>query len=280
MRENQKLIFISQEEYINEIFTRFNMSDCKPVKIPMEPGMKLTKEQQESDSPYREALGALMYLMISSRPDLAFVISYLSQYANCHGPTHWEAVKRVLRYLQGTKNRRVCLGGANQELKCFSDADWGHNEDRRSISGYAITFGSGTVSWSSRKQQCVAQSTTEAEYISVSEASKECIYLEQFLKEIHEWKQKSIEICCDNQSAIVWTNEGRNQNRSKHVDIRYHFIRDLAEQKRIKITFMPSEEMPADLMTKALPIPRFIKLVDRLLAATSGGVLTLDLRSV
>ena len=176
-------VSMGQQGYIQELLQRFDMSDCKPVATPVDPGTKLRKNENPSEDelklPYRELVGALTYLSVTTRPDIAYSVSRLGQFNNCYGTEHWKAAKRVLRYLKGTIDIGLFYKKKPGPIQGFVDADWGGCiEDRKSQSGYMFLLGGGPISWDSRKQKTVALSTTEAEYMAMAESVKEAIYLQ------------------------------------------------------------------------------------------------------
>ncbi|XP_033224575.1 secreted RxLR effector protein 161-like [Belonocnema kinseyi] len=201
---------MAQPKYVQDVLKRFNMEDCKPVATPINPAVKLSKEMSPttdeekkgmSQIPYRNLTGSLMYLPTSTRPDIAYAVSALSQFNENPGEEHWKAAKRVLRYLKKTEKMEIVFSETGEKLIGFSDADWGANiDDRRSYTGYLFKWAGGAISWSSRKQRTVAMSSAEAEYMALSEAAKETIYLRRFLSEVMG-KLKTTVILCDNQSA-------------------------------------------------------------------------------
>ena len=152
--------------------------------------------------PYRELIGALMYLSVGTRPDIAHTVNYLSQFNNCHHVRHWKAAKRVLRYLQGTIDKGLIFTKDNKSLIGMADADWGNSElDRRSYTGYAFILSGGAISWCSRKQRTVFLSSTEAEYMCLSEAAKEATFCINFLKELGCRNLAKVTFFNDNQSV-------------------------------------------------------------------------------
>jgi len=152
------------------------------VSTPLEPGFKLVKQEvgtndHQCEVPYRELIGALMYLSVGTRPDITHAVSYLSQFNSCYTEAHWKAAKRVLRYLKGTNNVGLVYSCSSNPPTMFTDADWGNcNLDRKSYTGHVFMMSGGAVSWESKKQQTVALSSTEAEYMALSEATKEAVY--------------------------------------------------------------------------------------------------------
>ena len=261
---SQHSISLSQRQYIVDILDRFGMGDCKPVVTPMEPGLQLTKEMgattaeemaEMKNIPYLNAVGALMYLATNTRPDISYTVGVLARFNSNPGMTHWKAVKHLFRYLQGTKDKKLVYrpDGGKELFTSFADADHGGDKTTgRSTGGYLIKFESGAVSWSSKLQPLVALSTTEAEYIAAVEAGKEIIWMRQLLVEFGiEVKDPSI-LRMDNQSAISVSKNPEHHGRMKHLDLRFYWLRDQVTLGVITPLFVPTEEMPADLLTKPL----------------------------
>lgn len=250
-------IKLDQKHYIESIMKRFNMEECKPVATPMEVKNKMLPERENlSESrniPYQNLIGSIMYLTVCTRPDLAFTASYLSQYNNNPTEENWKQAKRVLRYLKGTAEMGLVFKKSEKmEWNGYVDADWGGDErDRKSYTGFIFKLGNNVIEWESRKQKTVALSSTEAEYMAISEASKQAIFLKNLYSEIFSDDLNTI-IFNDNQSAKKLTENSLSNNRTKHIDIRYHFIKDVIKQGILSIEYMPTDEMPADLLTKPL----------------------------
>lgn len=260
-KSNEK-ITLDQSNYILKILERFNMSDCKPVQTPMEKGLKLSKAiNSDCKYDYRNLIGCLMYLAVCSRPDIAYVISYLSQFNNCYSDIHYKAAKRVLRYLKGTYNYCLSFEKGDMEIVGYTDADWASNEiDRRSYTGYVFTLCNSIVSWESKKQRTVALSSTEAEYMAISDACKEGLFLRTFLYECLG-EQYNIQLFNDNQSAQKLCKNVICHARTKHIDIRHHFVRQLVSTKTVNLDFKPTIEMLADVLTKSLSNEKHKKFV-------------------
>jgi len=203
---------MSQTSYIDSILVRYALTEAKPQKSPMIPGMQLSKDQgpktaeevtRMRKTPYREAIGSLMYLAVATWPDIAFMVSRLSQFLDNPGPQHWEAVKRVFRYLIGTKTAELTYGIDQHDLQAYTDTDGSTQEHCRAISGYAFLFDGGAISWSSKKQELVSQSTTEAEYVAATHAAKEAAWLRILTDDLFPPLSMLITLYCDNQSAIT-----------------------------------------------------------------------------
>ncbi|KAL5745542.1 hypothetical protein ACOSP7_026688 [Xanthoceras sorbifolium] len=254
-------LLLSQAEYIKKVLSRFNMQDAKPVSTPLGVHFRLSKEQSPKTEeerthmakvPYASAIGSLMYAMVCTRPDIAQAVGAVSRYMNNPGKIHWEAVKWILRYLRGTTNKTLCFKGGDTTLTGYVDADLAGNVDiRKSTTGYVYTLGGTAVSWVSQLQKIVALSTTEAEYVAVTEASKEMVWLQSFLEELGK-KQEDNVLYCDSQSAIHLAKNPSFHSRTKHIQLRYHFIRSLLEDGILKLEKISGAQNPADMLTKTV----------------------------
>ena len=229
-----RTITLSQAAYIDTILARFHMEDAKPAQTPMNSGSILSIDQCPSthaecedmkDVPYQKAIGSLMYAAVSTRPDIAFAVSTLSQFMRNPGRTHWEAVKHVIRYLKATKDAKLTLGCTNAGLEAYVDSDWASQAHRHSISGYIVLLNSGPVAWSARKQPLIALSTAEAEYIALTSVAREILYLQLLIGELYDEVHEPTPVNCDNQAAIALATNNKFQSRTKHIDLRYHFVR-------------------------------------------------------
>jgi hypothetical protein len=209
-RKNRKLT-LSQGEYTEKVLERFRLQNAKPVSTPLANHFKLTKEmcpktQEEieymSKVPYSSTIGSLMYAMVCTRPDIAHAVGVVSRYMNNLGKEHWQVVKWIFRYLRGTATHALCFGGSYIFLKGYADSDMtGDKHNRRSTTGYVFTIGGTTVSWILKLKKVVSLSTTEAEYVVSTEASKEMILLQRFMEKLGK-KQENNKLYCDSQSAI------------------------------------------------------------------------------
>lgn len=258
IKQLKDAIEIDQVAYVSQILDRFGMHDCKPVKTPSDTSEKLSIHTITPDDslvgkvPYQEAVGSLLYLAQSTRPDIAFAVSDVSRFNHHHGTAQWRAVKRIFRYLKGTSNAKIRYSKSNAGIIAYSDADWGSETDkRRSCSGYVIKLSGAAICWMSKRQPIVALSSTEAEYIALSSTICELIWLKQLIDELNTNIAKSITVFCDNQSTIKLAASDAYRPRTKHIDIRYHHIRQLIEAKVINIDFVPTAKNAADSLTKA-----------------------------
>jgi hypothetical protein len=265
MKRGIDCLRLDQSVYIQNILEKFQMTDCKPVQTPLEVGVFLEKEKSGCDEayPYQALIGSLMYLAVNCRPDIAHAVSYLSQFNCCYGSTHWKAVKRVLRYLKGTIDLAIEYKKTGSlDVEAYVDADWANDkEDRRSYTGFIFKLAGGPISWESRKQRTVALSSTEAEYMALSDGAKEAMFLKNILLELFG-KKDAIVIYNDNQSAQKLSVNHMLNRRTKHIDIRNHFIRDAVTKGDIILKYQPTDEMPADILTKGVPGPRHRELVE------------------
>lgn len=248
---------LSQEAFIDRIVERFGMGGAKGSKYPLDPGyFKICNDskQLKDNFEYHSLIGSLLYLASHSRPDIAVSVGILSRKLSCPTELDWKEAKRILRYLIFTRHYKLKLGGtAEWKLVGYSDADWaGDANDRKSCSGFLFGLGGATVSWTSRKQTCVTMSTMEAEYVALSEAAQEAVWLRGLLKELNEEQTKPTVIFEDNRSCLDFAVLDQQRKRSKHVDTRYHYTRELVTQKQIELRYCPTDEMLADVLTKPL----------------------------
>jgi len=207
-----------------------------------------------------------MYAQLATRPDLAYGISVVSRFSNNPGVAHWQAVKRILRYLKGTKDMKLCFSNKDSNsIIGYSDADWaGDSEDRKSTTGYLFMTQGGAISWNSKKQPTVALSTTEAEYMALTSASQEALWLRRLMREISPApKEGAIELMCDNKGAIDLSATSGYKPRTKHIDTKHHFIREKIESAQISVKYISTDLMLADVMTKALAKPRHYQLISK-----------------
>ncbi|KAL8092162.1 hypothetical protein AgCh_034456 [Apium graveolens] len=265
---------LSQDNYVEKLLQKFSVQDAKTRSTPLVSHFNLTKKQSPkmdegkkdmAKVPYASAVGSLMYAMVCTRPDIAHAVGVVSRFMSNPGREHWEAVKWLLRYLKGTSKVALCFSKKDVILEGFSDADLGGCLDtRKSTTGYIFTLGGTAVSWMSRLQKSVALSTTEAEYMDISEASKEMIWLKNFLEELGK-KQADSALYSDSQSAIHLAKNPVFHARTKHIQLRYHFIRELISNGTLSLKKILGSKNPADMLTKVVELPmlhpeKFVKL--------------------
>lgn len=254
---DRSLISIRQSHYIKVLLKRFKMDDCKPVTTPGDTNKQLYPSDKESNAkiPYQEAVGALLYLAIISRPDIAFQVNKASQFNSKYNETHWVAVKRIFRYLKGSIDTGIHYTKVSKEFTLigYADADYaGDLAVRKSTSGFVVTLGDSAISWGSRLQKSVAQSTTEAEYVAIAECTKDILWYIQLFKDLSVHLKLPITINSDNKGAILLTQNNVFHKRTKHIDVRFHAIRDYQSKGLIRVAFVGTEDQPADMFTKTL----------------------------
>lgn len=255
------VIYLDQRKYILEVLQKYGMSDCKTVKTPMDVNTKFNEKENFVEGtiltnvPYQEIIGCLLYISQVTRPDISFVINMLSKYNSKPEMQHWLALKRVMRYLKGTQDYRLSYKQMPEETQIhgYCDADWASSsDDRRSCTGYTFLFQGGTISWNSRRQPTVALSTTEAEYMSLSSCVQEALWLKQLQESF--WphlKNEAMIIYSDNQSSIKLSGSDGYHSRTKHIDVRHHFVRDKVHGGVIEVRYIQTDVMVADALTKA-----------------------------
>lgn len=240
------------------------MMDCNPVKNTIVPGAKLSKEGVggEADGTlYKQLVGCFMYITVT-RPDMMCVVCLLSRFMANPREDHMLAAKRVLRYLKGTLDLGIFYKrGSDLEVRAYTDSDYaGDADDRRSTSGYVFLLSGAAVCWSSRKQEIVTLSSTEAEYIAATNCACHCVWIKGIMEQNFHEQCNCMEIYCDNTSSIKLSRNPVMHRRTKHIDVRYHYIRDLTNQEVVKLVFCGTEEQVADIMTKPIKLETFMKL--------------------
>ena len=270
----KKRIRILQRTYINEVLHRYGMQDCKPMNTPLPHNIHLepyTESETSSEDRllYQSMLGSVMYAMLWTRPDLGYAVSLLGRFSANPGPEHWSCMKHGLRYLQGTKDMAIEYDGtAPFNFHGFSDSDWAEDRaTRRSTSGNVFLMAKGAVSWASKRQATVALSSTEAEYMAAAFAAKELIWLRQLLLELERGFVDPEErndlpatiLYGDNQGSNSLTRNPEHYQRTKHIDVVYHFVQERVETNEINVIYIPSDDMTADALTKALPYVKHLQ---------------------
>jgi hypothetical protein len=261
-------LWLSQKRYIHKVLEKFSMLDAKAVSTPLASHFVLSAKQCPSTDaemeemvkvPYANAVGCLMYAMVYTRPDISQAVSVVAKYMANPGKEHWNAIKWILRYLKGTKELGIMFERQHGETNIvgFVDSDYaGDLDKRRSTTGYVFTCADGPISWRSMLQPTSALSTTEAEYMAITEASKEAIWLRGLVNDMG-LKQNSVLLKCDSQSAIALTKNQVFHARTKHIDIRFHRIRDWIISGEVSIEKVHTDENASDMLTKPVTKDKF-----------------------
>lgn len=262
-RSNNGAITLDQEAYVQEILTRFNISDCNLSTLPHQPGHHLSKSMcprtpeeinDMKEVPYGELVGALLWLSICTRPDIKQAVSVLCRFIKNPGRAHWNAARLILRYLRGTSSFGIQFSNsASKDLVAHVDSDFANDPDKsRSVSAYIIQFANGPVAWKSKLQSTVATSSVHAEYIALYDGVREIVWLRQLLKDLGFEQQSPTAVFEDNKGCISLCSNDRTDPRTKHINVKYHFNREQTKNKSIKVFYKPTAEMLADAMTKPI----------------------------
>ncbi|XP_058445237.1 uncharacterized protein LOC131426484 [Malaya genurostris] len=251
------------------------MFECKIASTPIKCRLRLKKgeEAERTDKPYRELIGCLTYVTLTSRPDLCAAVSYPLQFQSCPTEVHWVHAKRVLRYSRGTLDLELVFAVEDSVpiLEAFADADWANDAvDRRSLTGYVFRACGAAVSWLTRKQSTISLSSTEAELVALSTAACHGIWLVRLLKDLAKEPESPVVYYEDNQSTIRIVEDERDTGRLKHVDVKHRFVREEIQRGHVAVRYIPTGEQVADIMTKGLPISLFLKHRANLGLARSG----------
>ena len=269
--ENRTLT-ISQKKYIESVFEAYGMADCSSTPTPMEAGIVLKKAGAEHQSTqkfktnYQSMLGSNMYTMLQTRPDIAYAIAKLSQFSSDPTEQHYQALKRVLRYLKGTKDLGLTYQKGEQgELASWTDSSWACDlDDAKSTSGYLMQLHGAAVSWCLQKQPTVAKSTCEAEYMGQSDAGSEIVWLRGILTDLGVQPNGPTTLFADNQGAIRLANHPENHRRTKHIAVKYHYTRELVESNTLKLVYKETRDMLVDCLTKPLGRTKFHPVLPRM----------------
>jgi hypothetical protein len=254
-------IRIDQSHYAKELLRRFNMTDCNPVSSPSENYNHMKRagagDLRCDQKVYQEAVGGLLYLAMLTRPDIAFEVGQFSQFCQDPSVANWNGVLRVLRYVRGTINYGIVYGNGNLKLYGYCDSDYAAAEDRKCVFGDGFILNNGIVAWQSQKQTTNVAATMEAEYIASCEAGKLAIFLHDVLYALHPGDYLPITLRCDNLGTIQFAHNPAFHKRSKHIDNRYHYLRQLIEDDLISLEHVPTKAQAADLFTKPLRYQAF-----------------------
>ncbi|KAK2379434.1 putative mitochondrial protein [Trifolium repens] len=267
IKQMEDTIFISQSKYARNIIKKFGMDNAAHKRTPAPTHLKLTKDDKGisvDQSLYRSMIGSLLYLT-ASRPDITYAVGVCARYQADPKVSHMTQVKRILKYVNGTSDYGIMYSHCEDPtLYGYCDADWaGSADDRKSTSGGCFFLGTNIISWFSKKQNCVALSTAEAEYIAAGSSCSQLVWMKQMLKE-YNVEQNALTLYCDNMSAINISKNPVQHSKTKHIDIRHHYIRDLVENKVVTLEHVGTKEQVADIFTKALDAVQFEKLRGKL----------------
>ena len=254
-------IQLSQGLYIKELLEKYGMSECKTVNTPFVDNTILKPNELEVDmelqKKYRSAVGSLLYLR-HTRPDISFSVGQLSMFVSNPSNDHWIALKRVLRYLKGTMDFKMCiLKEDHAYMNVYVDSSWGNTHNRRSVTGFVIRMGNSSLIWKSKVQPIVSLSSTESEYIALAQCGSYVKWVLMWFKECEFDMVLPVKIYCDNQSCIDISENPVLKERSKHIDIKYYFVRDMVQDGTISMEWISTEKQLADIFTKGLSRVKF-----------------------
>jgi hypothetical protein len=268
--QKEGVITLCQSSYTQKILEQAGMKGCNPCHVPMENRLRLTKNDKSPSvdkTKYRSVIGSLRYL-VNTRPDIAYSVGIVSRYMEDPRGSHWAAVKQILRYLARTVNYGCIykkLSKSETKITGYSDSDLaGDVDDTKSTSGSVFLLGTSLVTWCSQKQRVVALSSCEAEYIASANAACQGIWLSRLLGGLLGIQTPKVKLLVDNKSAIALSKNPVHHDRSKHIDTRYHFIRDCVERGEVKVDHVGTADQLADILTKALGRVRFVELRQQL----------------
>ena len=274
---SQGLLGLSQKSYINKVLERFRMENCSTGIVPIQKGDKFSElqcpkndlERKSMESiPYASLVGSLMYAQTCTRPDISFAVGMLGRYQSNPGIDHWKAGKKVLRYLQGTKDYMLTYKRSSHlEVVGYSDSDYaGCVDSRKSTFGYMFLLARGAVSWKSGKQSVIATSTMEAEFVVCFEAIIHVLWLRNFILRLGlvDNIDKPLRIYCDNSAAVFFSKNDRYSKGAKHMDLKYLSVKEEVQNQRVSVEHIGTELMIADPLTKGLPPKTFTGHVERM----------------
>ena len=262
INQSEGQISISQKQNIQKVLQRQGLADASPVQTPLDPNVKILpnpdgNEGNRSNS-FAQLLGELQFIANATRPDIAFAVNRLASYTANPSMQHTTALKRILRYLSGTRAYGITYKHAPEPVtfKGFADAAFADREDGKSTTGYVFIAGDGAITWRSGKQGITAQSSTEAEYIALWEAGKEVSWLRNLHRELGFAQQEPTMIMQDNTGTVAIAKNPLFHKRTKHIDSKYHWVREKVAAGRFDAELCRTEEQTADVLTKALPRPK------------------------
>jgi hypothetical protein len=259
--------FLSQRKYVLDLLAETRMLDCKPASTPIEQNHRIKADDGESIDKYKyqRLVGRLIYLS-HTRPDIAYAVSVVSRYMHNPCTSHMKAVRRILRYLKGCPGKGILFSRCgNLDVEGYSDADWGGNiDDRKSTSGYCVFVGRNLVSWRSKKQSVVARSTAEAEFRAMASGLCELMWIKILLCELRLFNGAPLRLYCDNQATINIVHNPVHHDRTKHIEIDRHFIKDNLDKRRLHVLYVRSGDQLADVLTKGINVVSFQNVCNKM----------------
>jgi len=263
---SQGLLGLSQNAYINKVLERFRMDKCSTSPVPIQKGDKFSlmqcpkndlERKQMENIPYASVVGSLMYAQTCTRPDISFAVGMLGRYQSNPGLEHWKAAKKVLRYLQGTKNHMLTYRKSDHlEVIGYTDSDFaGCVDTRKSTFGYVYLLAGGAISWKSAKQSVIAASTMEAEFVACFEATVQANWLRNFISGLGvvDSISKPLKIYCDNSAAVFFSKNDKYSKGAKHMELKYFAVKEEVQKRKVSIEHISTDLMIADHLTKGLP---------------------------
>lgn len=258
IKQNKRSLLLHQTRYVNKVLTRFNKMACKPAVTPMTKD-ELADEETLKDEPYREAVGALIYLSNTTRIDISFGTNHVARLVANPTCGAWTKVKRILRYLKGTQNAGIeYIENGNREPVFYCDADFaGDIDTRRSTTGYLAIFANGPILWKCQKRSLVTLSSSEAEYVAICSTAKEMVWLRKLAIELNTMQQRPIKLLSDSQSALKIAKSEKVAQRTRHISAQEAYLKELMEKGIINIEHVKGDENLADGLTKPLQGAKF-----------------------
>ncbi len=264
IRRRDSSLLLDQCSYLDKVVERFGMKNAKFARTPLPTGYLPTVNEGKVDpqlrTEFQQVIGSLLYLMLGTRPDIAFAVTKLAQFAANPSKEHLDKARYIVRYLAGTADYALVLNGAsNKGLIAYSDSDYASDPiKRRSQTSFMFKLADGIISWMSRAQKTIAHSSTEAEYMALSDCSRQAVWIQNIFSELGLRNQPT-PICADNEGAIFIASNPVQERRTKHIDVWYHYARECVEEKRVELVWIPTDENPADMFTKNLGHVKYLQ---------------------
>jgi len=267
-------LFLCQKKYIKDLLQETKMTQCRPLRVPLTPNLKLYAQigtPLQDPNCFRRLVGKLIYLSIT-RPDISFSVQFLSQFMSHPTDAHMKEVIHLLRYLRATPDYGLLYPSSSEFLlKAFCDSDWGScPNSRKSVTGYPIMLGQSLISWKSKKQGVVSRSTAEGEYRAMATTCCELTWLLALLKDLHVSPQMPVHLYCDNQAALHIVRNPVFHERTKHIEVDCHYVRDKFKIGHIQPHYVTSKNQLADLFTKVIPASQYTYLLSKLGVVSSS----------